>query len=104
MCAPTRAIVAVMASSLQNSRYVWVQGFKENNTKHLIINQDSLQAMLEVKRKPSRNFSKIDMKGNIPIGNNILVFVKHDIPMLDMEKKCVDRYKPRKIKCTNYQH
>lgn len=52
--------------------------------------------MLEVKRKPSRNFSKIDMKGNIPIGNNILVFVKHDIPMLDMEKKCVDRHKPIK--------
>lgn len=60
--------------------------------------------MLEVKRKPSRNFSKIDMKGNIPVGNNIFIFVKQDIPMLDMEKKCVDRYKPRKIKCTNYQH
>lgn len=44
------------------------------------------------------------MKGNIPVGNNIFIFVKQDIPMLDMEKKCVDRYKPRKIKCTNYQH
>lgn len=77
-----------MASLFQNSCYVWVQGFKENNTKHLIINQDSLQAMLEVKRKPSRNFSKIDMKGNIPVGNNIFIFVKQDIPMLDMEKMC----------------
>lgn len=61
-----------MASLFQNSCYVWVQGFKENN-KHLIINQDSLRHV-RGEAQTKQKFQQNRHEGEYPCGKQYIHF------------------------------